>query len=59
MLTTEEVMDRLLADRRLRRTAATCVLHATRCGTEWRFRKSDLDAWIERQLASFDMAETA
>jgi excisionase family DNA binding protein len=47
-LTTEEVMERLLADDSLRRSAARCVLPAIRCGNEWRFRKRDLDAWIER-----------
>lgn len=49
LLTTEEVMDALLADPFLRRRAVTCVLPALRCGTELRFRKRDLDAWIERQ----------
>jgi excisionase family DNA binding protein len=48
LLTTEEVMERLLADESLRRSAARCVLPAIRCGKEWRFRKRDLDAWIER-----------
>ena len=50
LLTTEQVMDRLLADATLRRVAMTCVLTAVRCGNEWRFRKSDLEAWIELQL---------
>jgi excisionase family DNA binding protein len=54
LLTTEEVMDRLLSDRRLRRLAATCVLPAIRDGGEWRFRKSDLDAWVAVQIAVFD-----
>lgn len=48
LLTTEEVMEILLADESLRRSAARCVLPAIRCGSEWRFRKRDLDAWIER-----------
>jgi excisionase family DNA binding protein len=48
LLTTEEVMERLLADESLRRSAARCVLPAIRHGKEWRFRKRDLDAWIER-----------
>ena len=48
LLTTEEVMERLLADESLRRSAARCVLPAIRHGKEWRFCKRDLDAWIER-----------
>ena len=59
LLTTEQVMDRLLSDRRLRRLATTCVLPAIREGGEWRFRKSDLDAWIRRQRASFAHDSTA
>jgi hypothetical protein len=49
LLTSEQVMDRLLGDARLRRIAMTCVLPAVRCGDEWRYRKSDLDAWIAAQ----------
>jgi excisionase family DNA binding protein len=49
MLTSEEVMERLLSDAHLKRLALTCVLPAVRCGDEWRFRRSDLEAWIERQ----------
>ena len=49
LLTTEEVIDRLLAEENLRLAAATCVLPAVRYGNSWRFRKSDLEAWIERQ----------
>lgn len=48
LLTSEEVIQRLLADSVLRRFALTCVLPAVRFGTEWRFRKTDLDAWVER-----------
>lgn len=48
-LTSEQVVDRLLEDPLLRRTASTCVLPAVRCGDEWRFRRSDLDQWIDRQ----------
>ena len=51
LLTTDQVMDRLLADESLRRAAATCVLPAIRYGTEWRFRKGDLEAWIQRRRA--------
>ncbi len=49
LLTTDEVIDRLLADAHLSRMASTCVLPAVRVRNEWRFRKSDLDAWIRRQ----------
>jgi excisionase family DNA binding protein len=52
LLTTDQVMDRLLSDERLRRVAVTCVLPAVRVGQEWRFRKSDLDDWISRQFAT-------
>ena len=33
----------------MRRFALTCVLPAVRIGSEWRFRKTDLDEWITRQ----------
>ena len=49
LLTTEEVIERLLEDATLRRVAATCVLPAVRFGGSWRFRRTDLDDWIERQ----------
>jgi excisionase family DNA binding protein len=52
LLTGQQVIERLLSDRKLRRVAATCVLPAVRCGTEWRFRRSDLDDWIQRQLVT-------
>jgi hypothetical protein len=50
LLTSDEVIARLLANARLRRIALTCVLPAVKCGTEWRFRRSDLEAWIVGQL---------
>jgi hypothetical protein len=50
-LTTDQVMDRLLAEPSLRRKAVSCVLGAVKCGSEWRFRRSDLETWIARQLA--------
>jgi hypothetical protein len=50
LLTSEQVMDRLLSDRRLRRLASLCVLQAVRQGDEWRFRQQDLEAWIARQI---------
>jgi excisionase family DNA binding protein len=59
LLTTEEVMERLLADDSLRRSAARCVLPAIRCGTEWRFRKRDLDAWIERHRSGLPPLRSA
>ena len=34
----------------LRKAAAQCVLPAVRVGEEWRFRESDLQAWIEQQI---------
>ena len=49
LLTSEQVMERLLTDAHLRRVASTCVLPAVRCGGEWRFRQSDLEAWITQQ----------
>lgn len=52
LLTAEEVIDRLSDEPRLRKAALTCVLRAVKVGTEWRFRRLDLDDWIERQLES-------
>lgn len=52
LLTSEEVIQRLHADAILRRVALTCVLPAVRCGNEWRFRRSDLEAWIARHTES-------
>ena len=49
LLTTEQVMDRLLADPKLRRMATLCVLPAVRHGGAWRFRRADLDDWIRRR----------
>jgi len=49
LLTTDEVIDRLLADANLRLIAATCVLPAVRHGNGWRFRRTDLEEWIRRQ----------
>ncbi len=49
LITSDKVMECLLADPALRRVALTCVLTAVRCGNEWRFRRSDLDAWIAQQ----------
>lgn len=52
LLTADEVVDRLMQSPDLQRVASSCVLPAVRCGAEWRFRKRDLDAWIERQSGS-------
>jgi hypothetical protein len=49
LLTSEEVFQRLHANAVLRRVALTCVLPAVRAEGDWRFRRSDLDAWIARQ----------
>ena len=49
LLTGQQVIERLLGDVKLRRVALTCVLPAVRVGSEWRFRKEDLDEWITRQ----------
>jgi hypothetical protein len=49
LLTGDQVVERLLVDAHLRRNAATCVLPAVRCGTDWRFRRADLESWIRRQ----------
>ena len=51
LLTTEQVMDILIADARLRSRAVTCVLAGVLVGGETRFRKHDLDAWINRQIS--------
>jgi hypothetical protein len=51
LLTSEEVMDRLLSDARLRRLASLCVLKAVRHENEWRFRRGDLEAWIAEQIS--------
>lgn len=52
LLTTEQVMDRLLSRRALRRAAVTCVLPAVRVGAEWRFRREDLETWIASQTGT-------
>jgi len=51
LLTTEQVMDILIADANLRRRAATCVLPGVTVGGTTYFRRSDLDAWHGRQIA--------
>jgi hypothetical protein len=54
LLTSEQVMDRLLALPWLRRRVATCVLPAVKCGHEWRFRTADLESWISEQSMARD-----
>lgn len=51
LLTTEQVMDILIADANLRRRAATCVLPAVRVGKTTYFRRRDLEVWRDRQRA--------
>jgi hypothetical protein len=54
LLTTDQVIERLLLDANLRRVAATCVLPAVRWGNDWRFRSADLEEWIRRQAPPSD-----
>jgi hypothetical protein len=49
-LSSDEVVELLLADPVLRSKSATCVLPAIRLGDGWAFRRSDLDAWIAQHL---------
>ena len=51
-LTSDEVIDRLLLQPTLRRHATTCVLPAVRVGSEWLFRKIDLERWIAQRTSS-------
>lgn len=51
LLTSAEVAARLLEEPTLRRRLATCVLPAVRVSSEWRFRRSDLEAWIRQQVS--------
>jgi hypothetical protein len=48
-LTGGEVLKRLLADADLRGLAFTCTLPAFPHGATWRFRRTDLEKWIERK----------
>jgi hypothetical protein len=48
-LSSDEVIEILQMDSALRRVALTCVLPAVRVGNEWRFRRADLDAWVQKQ----------
>ena len=49
-LTTEEVLSCLKVNpRTIYRLIKSGELPAVRIGRQWRFRRSDLDAWIDRQ----------
>lgn len=50
LLTTEQVMEILIADANLRRRAATCVLPAVSVNGQTYFRRRDLDAWHALQI---------
>jgi excisionase family DNA binding protein len=52
-LTTDEVLDYLkVTSRTIYRLIRAGDLPAVRIGRQWRFRQSDLDAWLDRQRAS-------
>lgn len=52
ILTTEEVLGYLrVTPRTIYRLIRTGELPALRIGRQWRFRRSDLDAWLDRQRA--------
>lgn len=49
-LTTEEVLSYLnVTPRTIYRLIRSGELPALRIGRQWRFRRGDLDAWLERQ----------
>lgn len=51
-LTTEEVLAYLrITPRTIYRLIRTGELPAMRIGRQWRFRRADLDAWLNRQRA--------
>jgi len=52
-LTTEEVLAYLnVTPRTIYRLIRTGELPAIRIGRQWRFRRADLDQWVERQSAN-------
>jgi hypothetical protein len=51
-LTSEEVVQRLLAHPNPRALTAACVLPAIQVGGNWLFRTADLEAWISKQADS-------
>ncbi len=60
-LTTDEVLDYLkTTPRTIYRLIRDGELPAIRLGRQWRFRRTDLDAWLERQRPfAVDSATTA
>ena len=53
-LTTEEVLAYLkITPRTIYRLIRSGELPAVRIGRQWRFRRTDLDEWVERQRPSF------
>ncbi|NUR52951.1 MAG: helix-turn-helix domain-containing protein [Acidobacteria bacterium] len=51
-LTTEEVLSYLkITPRTIYRLIRSGELPAVRIGRQWRFRRADLDQWLERQRA--------
>ena len=56
-LTTEEVLGCLKVNpRTIYRLIKTGELPAVRIGRQWRFRRTDLDDWIERQRTAASSA---
>jgi excisionase family DNA binding protein len=54
-LTTEEVLGYLnTTPRTIYRLIRSGELPAVRIGRQWRFRRTDLDQWVERQRPSFN-----
>ena len=54
-LTTEEVLAYLkVTPRTIYRLIRSGELPAVRIGRQWRFRRTDLDEWVERQRPSFN-----
>lgn len=52
-LTTEEVLGYLkTTPRTIYRLIRSGELPAVRIGRQWRFRRADLDRWVERQAAN-------
>jgi excisionase family DNA binding protein len=52
-LTTEEVLGYLnITPRTIYRLIRNGELPAIRVGRQWRFRRADLDLWVERQSAN-------
>ena len=54
-LTTEEVLNYLkTTPRTIYRLIRSGELPAVRIGRQWRFRRADLDQWVERQRPPFN-----